>query len=260
RAAGDDGAGDVVAIFRGRGHHGAGGIVDAGRRLPFRPVDGAVSSCVRRSRLRPFVKRHYGIPLKCKWRSGGIAICYVRSLKIKTAIPRIAVRYCSFPEEESDGPRDRRPSPRTSCPSPLNSRYCAQAHAGARAVRRLRITPSGTPGFSFATASARASMMASMSARICLIRSSSGGVSVCFMAFNFLSCACLCFLPLRLMACLQLLPRGRGFILRAPQRLFALRLVACDMDLQIIGQRSEALLAIVRPRARRIDACDIIDG
>jgi hypothetical protein len=31
-------------------------------------------------------------------------------------------------------------------PFTRNSRYCPQGHAGARAVRRLRITPRGTPG------------------------------------------------------------------------------------------------------------------
>src|SRR3954462_4672694 len=58
------------------------------------------------------------------------------------------------------------------------SRYCAQGHAGARAVSRLRITPDGTPGFSLATASALASIRALMSPLTSLIRSSRVAVRV----------------------------------------------------------------------------------
>src|SRR5690348_4037494 len=64
--------------------------------------------------------------------------------------------------------------------SRFSSRYCAQGHAGARAVKRLRITPVGTPRLSWATASARASTIALTSARIALIRSSRLGARAVF--------------------------------------------------------------------------------
>jgi hypothetical protein len=68
----------------------------------------------------------------------------------------------------------------------LISRYCAQGHAGARAVRRLRITFKGTPGLSLATASAFASMIVLISARIRWMRSSSIGGRVNFISFEIM--------------------------------------------------------------------------
>ena len=126
-------------------------------------------------------------------------------------------------------------------PTTAISRYCAQGQAGARAVRRLRITPLGTPGLSFVTASARASIKVSISARRPLMRSSSVGRRVAFIGFGS-------FGRFRrwLQKC-QLLPGDRGLVLRTPQRLFTLGFMGCDIDLQIVGQRFEALLAIVGP-------------
>src|SRR3954468_13534589 len=130
------------------------------------------------------------------------------------------------------------------CSSPLNSRHCAQGHAGARAVKRLRITPSGTPGLSRATASALALTTASISARICLITSSSGGIRFCFITFDFLVGA-----GLRWWAGRKLLPGGSRLILSPPQRFLSLRLVRGNKDLQIVGKQPKALFLRVRPRA-----------
>ena len=57
-ASGDDRAGDIIAVFRGRGHHGAGEIVDAGRRLPLRPIDGAVCRGVCGKPSATIIERH----------------------------------------------------------------------------------------------------------------------------------------------------------------------------------------------------------
>src|SRR5262249_29255178 len=125
--------------------------------------------------------------------------------------------------------------------SPLfSSRYCEQGQAGARAVKRLWITPAGTPGVSLATASARASMMAFTSARTASILSSRLSGRVVFMDFasfdGFRG-------GIRIFP--ELLPDGRGLILGASQRFLAAHLVARDEGLPIIRQRPEMLLAIV---------------
>src|SRR5262249_24412885 len=57
-ARGRDRAGDVVAVFRGRRHHRARGIVDRGGRLALRPVDRAVGGGVAGGGARPFPEAH----------------------------------------------------------------------------------------------------------------------------------------------------------------------------------------------------------
>ena len=58
----------------------------------------------------------------------------------------------------------------------------------------------------------------------------------------------------------ELLPRARRFILRTPDRPFAACLMRCDIDLQVIGQGVESLLAVIGPGSRRRDAGDVADG
>ena len=57
-ARGCDRAGDVVAVFRRRRHHGARGIVDGRGRLPLGPVDRAVGGGVVGRGARPFPEAH----------------------------------------------------------------------------------------------------------------------------------------------------------------------------------------------------------
>ena len=120
------------------------------------------------------------------------------------------------------------------------------------------MTSSGTPGLCLATASALASIMPSISARICWMRISSG-VCITSMDFAFLGCGILRG-NLRLPKGRELLPRVRRFILRTPDRPFAACLMRCDIDLQVIRQGVELLLAVIGPGSRWRDAGDVADG
>ena len=88
-------------------------------------------------------------------------------------------------------------------------------------------------------------MMASMSARICRIRSSSGAVSIGFWSpdiIGFISLPCIVLPePQRR----QFLPDTCRLVLRTAQRLFAPGFVGHDIDLQIVRQRFEAPLAVI---------------
>ena len=136
--------------------------------------------------------------------------------------------------------------------SPAISRYCAQGQAGAR----------GQQIADHAWLNARAFLRDGLRSRIddgvdigtdlpdaILKRWRGHGFDIFqdHVASIPLGCLGLQFLRLRLLTSRQFLPRGRGLVLGAPHRLLTLRLVGRDIDLQIVWQRSEALLAVVRP-------------
>jgi hypothetical protein len=122
------------------------------------------------------------------------------------------------------------------------------------------MTPRGTPGLSLATDSTRASMITSMSARICLIRCSSGCVRIAFIGLTFLDLRTVRWSSFGFSACHQLLPRARGLVLRAADCLFALRFMRNNIDLQIVRQDPEPHLLFTRPCPRRYDTGNPVDG